>query len=62
MKKREKKTNEFSLGDLIYQLFEESSKVTDKPAEQKVLVYAALKDLLGTKLNTNHPIIVSLTA
>lgn len=59
MKKREKKQNRVSLGELIYELFEESSKLTKKRAEQKVLVYAALKDLLRTKLNSDHPIVLS---
>ena len=62
MKKSDNKLNEFSLGELIYELFEESRKVTNQPAEQKVLVYAALKDLLGRKLNTSHPIVLSLSA
>jgi hypothetical protein len=34
------------LGDLIYELFEQAKEITSKPIEQKLLVYAALKDLL----------------
>jgi hypothetical protein len=34
------------LGDLIYELFEQAKEVTSKPIEQRLLVYAALKDLL----------------
>jgi hypothetical protein len=36
------------LGDLIYQLFEEAKQVSSEPTEQKLLVYAALRDLLRT--------------
>lgn len=42
------------LGDLIYELFEEAKQVSSEPIEQKLLVYAALKDLLSNnyrKLN-----------
>lgn len=56
MKKKEKTSEKSSLGELIYQLFEESSKMTSKPAEQKVLVSLALKDLLKGKINADHRI------
>ena len=36
------------LGELIYQLFEEAKQVSSEPIEQKLLVYAALRDLLRT--------------
>jgi hypothetical protein len=45
-----------SLGELIYELFEEAKKVSPQPEEQKVMVYAALKDLLTRKVTTKHPI------
>jgi hypothetical protein len=45
-----------SLGDLIYQLFEEAKKVSSAPVEQNLIVYAALKDLLNTKVSSKHPI------
>ncbi len=37
------------LGDLIYELFEEAQQVASEPTEQKLLVYAALRDLLTTR-------------
>ena len=37
------------LGELIYELYEEAKKVSSEPAEQKLLVYAALNDLVGTQ-------------
>ena len=46
MRKRKK----LSLGDLIAALFEESKKVTTDRLEQNLLVYAALRDLLRTKV------------
>jgi hypothetical protein len=36
------------LGELIYELFEEAKQVSSEPTEQKLLVYAALRDLLRT--------------
>ena len=36
------------LGELIYQLYEEAKQVSSDPTEQKLLVYAALRDLLRT--------------
>jgi hypothetical protein len=56
MKKKEKTQNKISLGELIYELFEETSKVTKKSAEQRILVSLALKDLLKSKVNPEHPI------
>ena len=53
---RNKSKKRVSLGDLIAALFEESRKVTKNPVQQKVLVYAALKDLLKGKVHTLHPI------
>ena len=58
MKSRTKKR--LSLGDLIAALFEESSKVTKNPVQQKVLVYAALKDLLRGRVHSLHPIAITV--
>jgi hypothetical protein len=41
---------ECSLGELIYELYEQAKQISEKPGEQRLLVYAALKDLLS-----NHP-------
>jgi hypothetical protein len=60
MKNRQSKRKQYSLGDLIVLLFEESRKVSSDRDEQKLLVYAALKDLLRRKVHSNHPI--ALTA
>jgi hypothetical protein len=38
---------ECSLGELIYELYEEAKQISKKPGEQRLLVYAALKDLLS---------------
>lgn len=35
------------LGELIYELYEAAKTVSSEPAEQKLLVYAALNDLVG---------------
>ena len=48
----------YKLGDLIVALFEESRRVTTDRAEQTVLVYAALKDLLNGKVRPAHPIVL----
>jgi acid stress-induced BolA-like protein IbaG/YrbA len=56
MKKRVKRINKYSLGDLIAALFEETRKVTTDRLEQKIIVYAALKDLLKNGIHTNHPV------
>jgi hypothetical protein len=40
---------ECSLGELIYELFEEAKEISKKPAEQRLLVYAALEDLLSNQ-------------
>jgi hypothetical protein len=37
------------LGELIYELYEEAKKISSEPAEQKLLVCAALNDLLATQ-------------
>jgi hypothetical protein len=55
--KRANKDGKISLGELIYELFEETSKVTKKSAEQKVLVSLALKDLLEHEVNAEHKIL-----
>ncbi|MCI0414741.1 hypothetical protein L0222_18340 [bacterium] len=56
MKGRSK--DRYRLGDLIAALFEESRRVTTDRAEQTVLVYAALKDLLRGKVRPAHPIML----
>jgi len=40
---------ECSLGELIYQLYEEAKQISKKPGEQQLLVYAALEDLLSNR-------------
>ena len=57
--RRADKDGKISLGELIYELFEETSKVTSKSAEQKVLVSLALKDLLRGKVNPEHKILLN---
>ena len=59
MKRQQKADDdrEHSLGELIAVLFEEARKISPKPLEQKVMVYAALRDLLGeNKVLSKHPI------
>ena len=48
--------NRYSLGDLIAALFEEANKLSLRPVEQKVMVYAALKHLLGRQVHSKHRI------
>lgn len=55
MKSKRSRTT-VSLGELIYVLFQEAGKVTPEPAEQKLMVYAALQDLLTNVLRPKHPI------
>ena len=48
---------EHSLGELIVVLFEEAQKMSPQPLEQKVMVYAALRELLTeSKVFSKHPI------
>ena len=54
--KRQRSRKQFSLGDLIVALFEESKKVSSDRVEQKLLVFAALKDLLNGRVHSYHPI------
>ena len=54
--KVQKKRRRLLLGDLIVALFEETKKVSKNKLEQRVLVYAALKDLLKKKVHSNHQI------
>ncbi len=56
--KIQKKRKRLLLGDLIVALFEETRKVSRNKLEQRVLVYAALKDLLRQKVHSNHQIAV----
>jgi hypothetical protein len=58
IKSQKKKDNrEHSLGELIVVLFEEARKISPKPLDQKVMVYAALRDLIGeNKVFSKHPI------
>ena len=56
MKKRGQNQKKYSLGELIAVLFEETRKVTSNRVEQKVLVYAALRDLLANGIHTMHPV------
>ena len=53
--KKERRT-ETVLGDLVVALYEEARKVCSRPAEQKVMVYAALKHLLRTRVSSKHRI------
>jgi hypothetical protein len=55
-----KMKNKSSLGELIAALFEEANKVSTDRLEQKVIVYAALKDLLLRNINSKHPIILQI--
>ena len=55
--KRLRNRKQFSLGDLIVALFEESKKVSSDRLEQKVLVFTALKDLLNGRVHSYHPIL-----
>ena len=59
MTKKANKQGKISLGELIYELFEETSKLTKKSAEQKVLVSLALKDLLKRRVNADHKILLN---
>jgi len=54
--KAQKKRRRLFLGDLIVALFEETRKVSKSKLEQRVLVYAALKDLLRKEVHSNHQI------
>ena len=56
--KRQNDRKEFLLGELIVALFEESKKYSSDRVEQKVLVFAALKDLLNRKVHSHHPITI----
>lgn len=57
---KDKTNNKFSLGDLVAALFDEARSVTTDRAEQTVLVYAALRDLLQGKARTAHPVRVGV--
>jgi hypothetical protein len=46
----------YRLGDLIAALFEEARRVTSDRIEQSALVYAALTDLLGSRVRPAHPV------
>ncbi len=56
--KGQRSKDRYKLGDLIVALFEESRRLTTDRAEQTVLVYAALKDLLKGKVRPAHPIVL----
>ena len=56
--KGQRSKDRYRLGDLIAALFEESKRFTTDRAEQTVLVYAALKDLLKGKVRPAHPIVL----
>ena len=58
--KRRTSPKRYKLGDLIAALFEESKRVTSNHVEQTVLVYAALKDLLGHQVRPAHPILLKI--
>ena len=58
--KGQRSKDRYKLGDLIAALFEESKRVTTDRAEQTILVYAALKDLLQGKVRPAHPIVLRL--
>lgn len=53
--KKEKRIGH-SLGDLIVALYQEAGRVCSQPAEQKVMVYSALKHLLRTRVSSKHRI------
>jgi len=56
-RQKKEEDREHSLGELIVVLFEEARKISPKPLEQKVMVYAALRDLIGeNKVFSKHPI------
>lgn len=61
MKKGQKKVKRYVLGDLVVALFEETKKVTSSKIEQKILVYAALKDLLKGRIHSAHPIALRIS-
>ncbi|PWT89183.1 MAG: hypothetical protein C5B54_09360 [Acidobacteria bacterium] len=60
MKKGRSNPKRFSLGELIFALFEEAKNVTSQPAEQKVMVYMALKDLLSRRVRSRKPIALQI--
>lgn len=47
-----------SLGDLIVALFDEANVVVSQPLEQRVMVCAALKHLLGNQVHNPHRIVL----
>lgn len=53
--KRQTETK-YSLGELIVALFDEANAVVSRPAERKVMVYAALKHLLRKQVHSAHRI------
>lgn len=60
MKKGQRKSNQFSLGDLIVALFEETKKVSSNRKEQSLLVSAALRHLLKGRVQSLHPIAIKV--
>lgn len=57
--KRKREKEQYRLGDLIAALFEETKKVTPDREEQRILVFAALKDLLSRRVHSVHPIAIT---
>jgi hypothetical protein len=56
MKKQQNKKEQFSLGDLIAELFEQAKHHTSNRLEQNLMVYVALRDLLQRRVRVARPI------
>lgn len=56
VKKAQKRKRQFSLGDLIAELFEQAKHQTSDRLEQNLMVYVALRDLLQHKVHVARPI------
>jgi hypothetical protein len=58
---KNRKGKDYRLGDLIVALFEEANKISSQPEEVKIMVYAALKDLLTRRIASRHHIVFQLS-
>lgn len=58
--KKDRKITGHSLGDLIVALYQEAGRVSQRPAGQRVMVCAALKHLLRTRVSSKHRISLQL--
>lgn len=56
VKKGQKRKQQFSLGDLIAELFEQAKHQTSDRLEQNLMVYVALRDLLQRQVRVARPI------